>query len=220
VQYYDSGLETWDYWFGKMQPMLSQGAFFPAVGNHEFEKEDEYAAYFARYFINNPTSYYAFSSGGVHFFSLDSELPLALGSQQGAWLDARLAEAAATPGFRFSVVYLHKPLVTCGDKSSDDAVRAQFTPLFDSYGVTLVIQAHMHGYERFELDGITYVTTGGGGGALGDVDENIDRPECAFREASGAFRHAMSFDVGAGELRMAAIDDQGAIRDEVTKIVP
>ena len=46
--------------------------------------------------------------------------------------------------------------------------------LVDGLGdVPLVLQAHMHGYERFEYNGITYVTTAGGGGNIVDVNQNV-----------------------------------------------
>jgi hypothetical protein len=224
IQYYDSGLETWAYWFPQMQPMLSQGAFLPAIGNHESEKSEEYSAYTVRFFgqagFDGGEEHYRFESGGVWFFALNSEQSLDTGSDQATWLVQQLADAAAQPGFRFSVVYLHKPFVTCGDTGDNTTARMQLTPFLEQNQVALVIQAHMHGYERFELGPITYLTSGGGGGAIGNVDENITRPECPMRVASGPFRHAVILEVGAGELKGTAIDDQGMERDSFTKMVP
>lgn len=224
VQYYDSFLETWASWFPKMRPMLAQGAFLPAVGNHESEKPEELDAYFARFFggagFDGPGSYYRFESGGVWFFALDTEESLTLGSDQAVWLEKQLIDAAGRPGFRFSIVYFHKPFVTCGDTAQDTTARALLEPVFLANGVKLVVQAHMHGYERFELGGLTYVTTGGGGGALDNVDAHIDRAECASRVASGAFRHAVVFDVKTAELSAQVIDDEGATRDTFTMTVP
>jgi hypothetical protein len=82
--------------------------------------------------------------------------------------------------------------------------------------VPLVLQAHMHGYERFALDGLTYVTTAGGGGAIGDVNANASRPECSARVASGGFFNALIVDVGATSLAGTAIDDGGKVRDTFT----
>lgn len=224
VQYYSAGLETWASWFPAMQPMLSQGGFFPAIGNHESETATEYAEHVVRYFggagFDSDESYYRFQSGGVWFFSLDTEIDLDPGSAQGGWLAAQLADAKAQPGFRFSVVYFHRPFVTCGDSGDNPDARAKFEPIFLQNGVTLIVQAHMHGYERFELGELTYITSAGGGGVIGNVDENISRPYCVDRVASGAFRHAVIFDVTAGQLAGTAIDDQGVVRDSFTKVVP
>jgi hypothetical protein len=224
IQYYDSTLETWASWFPVMQPMLSTGAFLPSVGNHESERPHEYEQYLERFFggagFGGTNAYYRFDSAGVAFFTLDTEESLDAGSEQAKWLEAQLADAAAQPGYRFSVVYFHRPWVTCGDSGDNAEARTRFEPIFAKYKVRLVIQAHMHGYERFELGDITYVTSAGGGGRLGNVDENITRPECSQRKASGPFFHAVIFDVIAGKLSGTAIDDKGAVRDTFEKAVP
>ncbi len=221
IQYYDSGLETWAGWFPVMQPLLGSGAITAAIGNHESEKEEELAKYALRFFGEpGQRTFHETESGGVHFFALDTEASIAPESEQGTWLLARLAEVSKAPGYRTSIVFFHKPLVTCGDTGQDDASRNRYAPAFVQNKVRLVVQGHMHGYERFELDGITYVTTGGGGGALGKVDQNVSRAECASRKASGAFFHAMDFTVEGGEIRARAVDDLGAIRDSFTVSVP
>lgn len=224
VQYYSSGLESWSVWFDKMQPLLGQGALYPAVGNHELEQFDEYNQYYLRFWggagFDGTNEYYRFQSAGVWFFSLDTELTLDEGSPQTKWFEAELADASAQQGYRFSVVLLHKPFVTCGDSGDSYARVAQLAPLFEKYHVPLVIAGHMHGYERFEIGGVTYITTAGGGGALGDVSQNANRPECADRKSFGAYHHTMAFEVGKGTLKGSAIDATGAARDTFEKVVP
>lgn len=224
LQYYASGLETWGLWFPIMQPMLSQGSFFPSIGNHEFEKADEHLEYDQRFFggagFDGNDDHYRFQSGGVWFFTVSTEVPVTPGSDQANWLEAEIADASHQPGFRFSVVYFHRPFATCGDTDDNPAARAYFEPIFAKYNVLLIVQAHMHGYERFELGQFTYVTAAGGGGSLGNVSANITRPECSSRKASGPFYHAVIFDVTAGKLTGTAIDDKGAVRDSFEKVVP
>ncbi len=224
IQYYASGLETWASWFPVMQPMLSQGGFFPAIGNHESEKVTEFDEYATRFFsgagFDGEGGYYRFQSGGVWFFSLDTEDSLAEGSAQALWFAKELEDASKQPGFRFSVVYLHRPWVSCGDVSQDPETRKRFEPLFAQFGVTLIFQAHMHGYERFELGAFTYITTGGGGGRIVDPHQNPDRPECADLKIWGGFRHAVVVDVKNGMLTGTAIDDAGVVQDTFDKVVP
>ena len=86
------------------------------------------------------------------------------------------------------------------DTGDDTAALAQLQPLFTQYKVPLVIQAHMHGYERFETPGLTLVTAGGGGGAIGDVNANTTRTYCNQRVASGAYFHAVMFEITPGSL--------------------
>ncbi len=200
IQYYASTLETWALWFPIMAPMLRQGGFFPAIGNHESENPQEYEEYTLRFFggagFDQPSpGYYRFESGGVWFFSVDTQDKWSAQSDQGKWLAASLADAASKPGFRFSVVYFHRPLVTCGDMPDNPGTRAQFEPIFLANKVLLVFQAHMHGYERFEFPGITYVTTAGGGGLITDVDANKFRTYCDKRVAAGPYYHATIVEV-------------------------
>jgi acid phosphatase type 7 len=224
IQYYASGLDTWASWFTSMTPMLAHGAFLPSIGNHEAEKDDEYEQYYVRFFggagFDGTSAYYRFQSGGVWFFAVNTEEPIEAGSAQHAWLDEQLRDAASQPGYRFSVAFFHKPFVTCGDKSQNGSARSLLEPLFAEHGMRLVIQAHMHGYERFEIPvagptptTITYLTAGGGGGALGNVDENLDRATCAMRKASGAFFHVVLLDVNASGVEGRVIDQDGALKD-------
>jgi acid phosphatase type 7 len=224
IQYYDSTVETWALWAQKMQPLLSSGAFFPSIGNHELEKPDELTNYTLRYFhgagFGGTDEYYSFHSGGVWFFVLDTELPSDASAPQSVWLTAQLDAAMKSPGFRFSIVYFHKPFVTCGDTGDNPAARAFMEPLFVQYKVPLVLQAHMHGYERFEFPNITYVTSAGGGGKMGNVNGNISNSYCGQRVASGDFFHGLVVDVTTGKLTAQAIDDKGVVRDSFDKVVP
>jgi hypothetical protein len=224
IQYYDSALETWASWFPVMEPMLAQGAFFPAVGNHESETPTEYADYTVRFFggagFDGTINYYRFQSAGVWFFSLDTELPIGTGSTQGGWLVQQLANAASQPGYRFSIVYMHRPLVTCGDTGDDPIDRAELEPIFQQYKVPLVVQAHMHGYERFQFPNITYVTAAGGGGAIGNVDANTSRPYCGQRVVSGPWRHGVLFQLGPSGLTGTTIEWDGKVLDTFTIAQP
>jgi hypothetical protein len=214
IQYYSSAVETWASWFPLMAPMLRQGAFFPAIGNHESETPTEFTEYTERFFggagFDGTEAYFRIESGGVWFFSIDTEEPLDLSTTEGAWLASSMADAAAKPGYRFGVVYFHRPFVTCGDTGDNPTARAEFEPLFLQNHVPLVLQAHMHGYERFDFPGITYVTTAGGGGNMGNPDANTSRPYCGSRVASGAFFHATIVDVSASGAEDAGVVDASA----------
>lgn len=217
IQYYDSILETWAGWFPVMRPLLTLGALQPALGNHEKETPDELDDYSLRFFgdesFGGKDMWYRFESGGVHFFILDSDQPIGPSTTQGSWLVSQLAEAARTPGHRASILVMHRAFMTCSDGNQLADDRVAYASIFAQNKVSLVIQAHIHGYERFEVDGLTYVTTGGGGGRLSDIDQNASRAECAMRKVGGAFFHAVDFVVDGNQLTGTAIDDQGATRD-------
>ena len=225
IQYYSSLIETWASWFPIMQPMLSQGGFFPAIGNHEVEDDEELSQYSLRFFggagFDGGETYYQFHTGGVWFFNVNTEEPITQGSPQAIWLTAAIEAAAQDPDYRFGVVYFHRPLVTCGDVGDDPAAREFLEPFFEANNVLFVIGAHMHGYERFDFPtGPTYMTIAGGGGVVGNVDENIDRPYCVDRVMSGPIFHAVIFDVGPTEISLEAIDDKGAVVDTFARPIP
>ncbi len=141
-------------------------------------------------------------------------------SAQASWFAQRIAQVEQLPGYRMAIVYFHKPFVTCGDTGDDPVARQYFEPLFRLHKVPLVLQAHMHGYERFDFGGLTYVTTAGGGGAIGDPNKNVSRDYCNQRVASGGFFHATVFDVGASSVKGTVVDDQGVVRDSFDIPIP
>ena len=51
-----------------------------------------------------------------------------------------------------------------GSHGSNDTVRRDLVPLFESYGVDIVFAGHDHSYERSTVGGVKHVITGGGGG--------------------------------------------------------
>ncbi len=224
ILYLTSGFDTWEYWDAVMRPALAHGAFYPAIGNHESATPDEFDGYVMRFFhgagFGGTDQYYGFETAGVYFFMLDTELPMDSTSPQAAWFAQQIAAASQRPGYRFSVVGFHKPFVTCGDTGDDPAARAYFEPLFVQYKVPLVLQAHMHGYERFDFGDITYVTTAGGGGTIGDPNLNLQRSYCGQRVASGGFFHATVIEVGSTTLTGTAIDDSGAVQDTFQITLP
>src|SRR5207245_1310730 len=132
--------ETWAQWFPMMAPMLRAGAFFPAVGNHENEKEEptEYADYYDRLFhapseVGDSTPrWYRFGWGGIWFHTVDTEEPYDASSMQYQWLVNSLKTVAQMPGFRFSVVYMHRNLYTLGDAAPQVDMRKILTPIFES----------------------------------------------------------------------------------------
>jgi hypothetical protein len=164
--------------------------------------------------------YWSFESAGVWFFCCDTELPLDPGSPQGGWLVAGLENATKQPGFRFSIVYMHRPIVTCGDTEDNPMLRGELEPFFLQYHVPIVIQAHMHGYERFEFGNITYLTIAGGGGIIGDPNANISRSYCGQRVSSGGIRFAAIFDLGPGKIDGSIIEWTGNVFDTFTETVP
>ena len=181
-----SGVGSGDYWqydewvFGVYEPWLRSRPFYPSIGNHDNEIDDgrPYRDVFvlpdngaSGSFPDHAERYYSFDHGPVHFVALDTETAFADPTRrqaQLAWLENDLA---ATPQ-PWRVVYMHRPPYSSGSgHGSDLVVRQALVPIFERYGVQLVISGHDHVYERsipwreFVAGGgfVTYVVSGGGG---------------------------------------------------------
>ena len=71
------------------------------------------------------------------------------GGAQRAWLEAELAAAAAAPGIDWIVVVMHQVAMSSARLNGADlGIRREFLPLFDAYGVDLVLAGHEHHVER------------------------------------------------------------------------
>jgi hypothetical protein len=189
---------VWDSFFTQIEPVASSIPWQVAVGNHEMEtwySPDGYGAQFERFAFPSATSYYSFTYGNVAVLSLDAndvsnEIPANLGYSGGAqtaWLAQQLAAFRKRSDIDFIVAYFHHcAYCTCSSHSSEGGVRTNWVPLFDQYGVDLVINGHNHLYERTDplkggvvtapapigstvtpaTQGTTYITAGGGGESL------------------------------------------------------
>lgn len=125
--------------------------------------------------------YYAFDHKGVHFVVLDSvgltpdrNYEGRVDAEQLAWLSADLA---AQPRGRRVIVVTHIPLVTamqCYEPESWLNTPHNWTfvvngrevlRILKDYNVLAVLQGHSHVYERIELNGIRFISTGAVAGA-------------------------------------------------------
>jgi hypothetical protein len=81
--------------------------------------------------------------------------------EQRAWLADTLRDSDAT----WKIVAVHHPPFSAGYQGSSQEVRDTYVPLFERYGVQLVLSGHDHDYQRsVEMDGVTYVVTGAASG--------------------------------------------------------
>ena len=181
----DASYTTYQQWFFDIyKSWLGGHGFFPVEGNHDSRPtNNDGAAYLDLFSLprNGATAsypdhaerFYSYDYGPVHFVALDTEFAfqdVTRRAEQVAWLDADLA-ATAQP---WKIVYFHRsPYSAGGEHGSDTEVRAAFGPLFERYGVQLVLSAHEHDYERTKpwREGttgspVTYIVSGGGGGPL------------------------------------------------------
>jgi len=127
------------------------------LGNHDYELGR--GAYELKT-LGMPGRYYTRKLGDVQLFFLDSN---AITTRQTRWPEQQLADSTAT----WKIALFHHPAYTCGGHAGDIDVVRGWVPLFESYGVQLVLSGHDHNYQRFAAqNGVTYVVDGGGAAGL------------------------------------------------------
>lgn len=174
--------------FHVYRALLASVPFFPSAGNHDIRTRGglPYDRAFVWPAPRPGARYYTFRWGDVRFFALDTssqgagdDLRWADGPQY-TWLAAALDSASRELDLRWTIAYMHHPLYShptgMAGKGSDRRLRRSLAPLFDRYGVDLVLAGHDHHYERSRPIrggevvasgcGPVYVVTGGGGGSL------------------------------------------------------
>jgi 3',5'-cyclic AMP phosphodiesterase CpdA len=69
---------------------------------------------------------------------------------QKAWLEKELSAVHGDHDVDWIVVCMHQVAVSTADKfnGADLGIREEWVPLFDKYGVDLVVCGHEHHYER------------------------------------------------------------------------
>jgi 3',5'-cyclic AMP phosphodiesterase CpdA len=144
----------------------------PSAGNHENELGNgpigyqAYQTYFSVPEAAGQTDttrglWSAFTAGSVRVISIanddiiyqdggDSYVRGYSGGAQKTWLDKELAAARQDANIDWIVVCMHQVAISTADmfNGADLGIREEWLPLFDRYGVDLVVCGHEHHYER------------------------------------------------------------------------
>ena len=164
----------WPVFFSIERELLRKTVFFPSLGNHERNNPQYYE------FFDVRTPYYSFNWGACHFVVLNSDFGNAAKSaeekeafwaEQRRWLedDLRKSKRAA---LRF-LVFHHPPFTAVKRRQGGKHPVQALVPLLEQYKVTAVFNGHDHNYQHHLKGGVHYITTGGGGAPLYDVDAPI-----------------------------------------------
>ncbi len=181
MQYQSNPADTWNTFFALMQPLMRSAPFHVCIGNHEFDAPEEATELFDRLFSGQGGTterWHALTYGPVHILMLDSESGdlSDMEGEQVAWADAQLA-AAVAQGL-IPIISFHRPTYSLSKHwRSETTLRESVHALATRHGVKLVLCGHVHGYERFVVDDIHYVTDGGGGALTYDLEEKRDEVE-------------------------------------------
>lgn len=184
----DNGEEhsQWRAWFGALHGIIDRIPIAPLLGNHEtydLNWKVRMPVAYLKYFELPPNGsaerrnqFYSFDHGNVHFVVLNTQLaemeqlqPGLLAAQK-EWLQKDLAGTKK----KWKVALMHKDVLQysfkhkAGRKPGISDLGKAFMPLFDEYGIDLVLSAHLHTYRNrgkiydFKPDerGPVYIVTG------------------------------------------------------------
>lgn len=148
--WYTNSESSVDDWFNINQPHMSQAPFMPSLGNHEVPPhEDNPDRFFTRFSLPPPENYYSFKYGGAYFLIIDTNANYSLGSPQRNFIESSFLAASLDLSVKWTfAVFHHPPFVSTSSVFQDLEVRNELSPVFDWWGVDVVINGHAHLYER------------------------------------------------------------------------
>ena len=146
--------DTADCWFEKIEPI--DNLMKIAIGNHDVtgSKLIQYMEHF-----DITSQYYSFDYQKIHFIALATEseyldMSTAKAQEQLAFVKSDLEKASANPDIDWIIPFFHRMMYyeehnSCSIVNNYDYNLVDiYHPLFEKYGVNLVLQAHSHTYER------------------------------------------------------------------------
>jgi hypothetical protein len=184
--------------FDPLRPLLAEAMPVVALGEHDLAWDDGSAVISA---LHLPGHHYAVQYGPVQVVVLGLEadrsaLPYA----------RRTVGRCATPcPVRF--VLTHRPI--------DGA--NPILPLLRDRGVSAILAAHLHRYERHVRGGVLQFTLGTGGEGAGGAQFTRATPDAVVSFLAYGF---LQIRIQGTRVRYWFVDDQGSIRDRVVQPIP
>jgi concanavalin A-like lectin/glucanase superfamily protein/calcineurin-like phosphoesterase family protein len=143
--------------FNKIDPTGLTSITKIAIGNHEDDDSEGFSSYMSHFGLSQ--TYYSFNYDVVHVLVMDTDRnSYGSGSAQRNFVQSDLQSASTNPNIKWIIVYFHKPMYTspntcssssCSNTGSENrAIRDGFHAMFDQYGVDLVLEGHIHDYQR------------------------------------------------------------------------
>lgn len=141
-----------DCWFQVVSPLDKDGKLKIEFGEHDVDDNlTKYNAYIKHFNMTNP--YYSFNYQNVHFLAMATGkaeiIPYDNSSKQYQFVKDDLKNAHKNKDIDWIIVYSFRPFYSSNSTHPGlDLLQDTYHPLFDKYGVDLVLQAHNHNYQR------------------------------------------------------------------------
>lgn len=211
--------------FEPARNLLATKPMWPAIGNHEATRRHddltrpEASQYFSLFELPGNERWYRVDYHLMTLLILDSNSRLSPDHEQYKWLRQQLRSERK----RFTLVAFHHAPYSSGPHASlhPDATpkewpldqgRRFLVPLFEMYGVDLVLNGHDHIYERSLKNGIPYVVTGGGGAPLYKINSSPNPYQIVARSTN----HYVRLHVAKHGIALNAVDTAGVVFDWAT----
>jgi hypothetical protein len=194
---------------------------YPALGNHEFSgcyQPSCLDRWWSAFPELRGQRWYSVAIGGkVLGMALDSDVSLAPGSEQRAWLEGQIA--ALDGAVRLVLIVMHHPpvadlqtvkLVDHNARPNEQALAAYLKTVAAHSSARFVVSAgHIHNYERLAQDGVTYLVSGGGGAMPYDIDRT---PADLYQGTEFPNYHYVRFELRGQRLsgEMIRLEDYGS----------
>lgn len=203
--------EQWDLFFRIEAPLIASRPVLAAIGNHDVSPRGYFDRFFLSDRVNDGHRYFSLDWGDVRVLIMDSEIEARRGSDQYAFLEAKMRDGAERG--MLMVVSLHYPPYSSGEHGSNLEMREVLGELAPRFGVELVLAGHDHNYERTHpVDGVTYIVAASAGATIRKLYPS------SFSAALRTEPHFVLFDVDRGSLVGRAINLYGDTFD--TFVIP
>lgn len=137
--------ESANCWFDIIAPVQSMMKI--VLGDQDYRSDSVLRQYKTHF--NLTKDYYSFDYKFVHFVALATEIPYDLNSPQYKFIQYDLETASQNPNVKWIIVYSYRPQYSSSTEHPGNRdLRDTFHPLFQKYGVDLILQAHNHNYQR------------------------------------------------------------------------
>ena len=150
-----SYVSTATCWLNIINPVKSITRI--TIGNHEDDSSEGFSQYMSAFGLSK--TYYAFTYSNARVIVMDSDhSSYSSGSSQYNFVIGELQKASQDPNIKWIIVYIHKQFYTspntcgsssCSNTASDTtSLRNTYQKYFDQYGVDVVLNGHVHNYQR------------------------------------------------------------------------
>jgi 3',5'-cyclic AMP phosphodiesterase CpdA len=176
--------------------------FWVGWGNHDVESQTRIEA--MNTVFDDPPRWTVHQWGAADVVILDSTQVDS--DEQLSFLEESLAASQ-----RPTIVVAHHPPFSCGEYDDSTQIIEDWLPLFDQ-DVVLVLSGHEHSYQRFQVDGVAYAVTGGGGATLSELGTCAeDHPELVAGES---LHHFLVLSQDGDAVNVSSVDVNGDVFDE------